>query len=161
MTEHGNPVRYYITPSGYEKCTNSYNGAEYSVRVNHLVAIANGTDPQIVFDHNHVVVPKNGVPWDNRHDNIEVVHRREIMDHARSHTSPKYNVDELLMWIDSFVETFGVVPTEGDIRDWPGPSPGPYYKLWESFTNAIRAAGYTPRSEREPRDTDDTPRNTS
>jgi len=59
----------------------------------------------------------------------------------------EYSEDELIEWVDSFVRTFGVVPIEEDLHGWPGPSPTPYQRCFGTFTEAVRQAGYTPRSE--------------
>jgi len=48
-----------------------------------LVAIANGADPEKVFsDGDHQCHHVNGIPWDNRPENIEVLTGRE---HANEH----------------------------------------------------------------------------
>jgi len=60
---------------------------------------------------------------------------------------PKYSEEELLEWIDAFVEEFGVVPSTGDIDACPGPSQTAYMTRFGSWTNAVEAAGYTPRGE--------------
>jgi len=62
-----------------------------------------------------------------------------------------YSRDELIEWIDAFVHEFGIVPAYNDFCDptWPGPHNTTYERRFGSWTEAIQAAGYTPRSEQE------------
>jgi len=61
---------------------------------------------------------------------------------------PVYSENEALEWIDTFVKEFGVVPRPVEIKGWPGPSLGVYKRIFGSWTEAVRAAGYTPLGER-------------
>jgi len=47
-----------------------------------LIAIAEGHDPHKVYAENMVVHHKNGIPWDNRPDNLTVTDRAS---HAQKH----------------------------------------------------------------------------
>lgn len=53
------------------------NRAFCTVRVHTLLAVAEGADPATLFGKNssHVVHHRNGVRWDNRPENIEVMPR--------------------------------------------------------------------------------------
>lgn len=59
----------------------------------------------------------------------------------------QYSDEELLEWLDSFVQAVGVVPTGHDLRDWPGPHARTYWKRFGSVAKAVREAGYEPRGE--------------
>ena len=58
---------------------------------------------------------------------------------------PQYTDEELLDWIDSFVEVFGVVPSSEDINAAPGPSIQAYRRAFGSWTEGLNQAGYEPR----------------
>jgi hypothetical protein len=60
-----------------------------------------------------------------------------------------YSDEEMLEWIDAFVEMFDVVPSGTDIRGWPGPALKTYEMRFGKFTEAVREAGYTPRGDKE------------
>ena len=57
----------------------------------------------------------------------------------------EYTDEELLGWIDAYVEEFGVPPLGNDLAGWPGPSAYFYRKRFGSVREATRAAGYEPR----------------
>lgn len=59
----------------------------------------------------------------------------------------KYSDEEMLEWIDVFVEYFGIPPSDPDLRDWPGPSSGAYGNRFGSVRKAVSEAGYEPRGE--------------
>lgn len=128
---------YYDQHTGEKYWQHEYKTEKDKIGVHRLVAVADGADPNTVFgDDGTVVSHKNGVSWDNRPGNVEVNSRGEWQ---------KISNEELLGWLDAFVREFGVVPVSQDIRSWPGPSEMTYQKRFGSLTNAIRAAGYTPR----------------
>lgn len=60
----------------------------------------------------------------------------------------KYSNEELLEWIEAFVQFYGVSPTTEDLRGWPGPSPETYRNRYGSLREAVKAAGYEPRGQR-------------
>lgn len=62
-------------------------------------------------------------------------------------TQQKYTDDELLNRIHSYVETHSQVPTNAIVKAWKGPSPTPYKQRFGSVKDAVKQAGYTPRSE--------------
>jgi hypothetical protein len=68
--------------SGYESVGSKHNYEKDQCRVHQLVAIAKGANPYKVFSNGRYHVHhKNGIPWDNRPDNLELksgqVHIRE------------------------------------------------------------------------------------
>ena len=69
------------------------------------------------------------------------------IDRREPKNNTEYSDEELLERIDAFVEEFGVVPAQSDATGWPGPSPGSYKYRFGSWTNAIKAAGHTPRGD--------------
>lgn len=71
-------ARLVTTDEGYER----WKDETGSVTVHQLVAIANGADPHEVFDADVHCHHRNGIPWDNRASNIEVL---SLGEHARHH----------------------------------------------------------------------------
>lgn len=68
------PAQFTVEKDGYERAASKNNGKFRQVRIHQLVAIANGADPYKIFSNgeyecHHI----NGVPWDNRPENIEVL----------------------------------------------------------------------------------------
>lgn len=77
------PAYYQTTTQGYETVCSRCSGDLRVVSVHQLLAIADGEPPEKVFsDGDFHVHHKNGVPWDNREQNIEVLSGSE---HARLH----------------------------------------------------------------------------
>jgi hypothetical protein len=67
-----------------------------------------------------------------------------------THDHPdRYSEDEIISWIETFVEYYGVVPTTRDMKTWPGPSYPVVVRRFGSIAKAIKEAGYTSRSERQ------------
>jgi len=66
---------------------------------------------------------------------------------TRSSHHERVTNEDLLDWIDAFVEYFGVVPTDDDLRGWPGPSRITYQKRFGSVAQAVEEAGYERRGK--------------
>jgi len=124
--------------------------------VHQLLLIADGEDPHKVYSDEYSCHHKNGVRWDNRSENLTLWTRER---HSRHHANERdlgkkhgtwqeYSDEDLLEWLDSFVEIMGVVPIEEDIYGWPGPVGQTYRQRFGTFNNAVREAGYTPRGEK-------------
>lgn len=73
------PGVYFGSQNGYERVAAGYQGEQYTVLVHRLIAIGEfGFDTVAGNDVHH----KNGVPWDNRPSNLEILSHS---DHARLH----------------------------------------------------------------------------
>lgn len=143
--------RMHHDHQGYEVFRVRADGASRTVFNHRLLAVAEHGFDAVV---GNVVHHENGVPWDNRPENLEVMSRSE---HAKHHHeqgdieyagNTKYTKEEALEWIEAFVTELGVVPSAVDIRGWPGPSAQVYRTHFGTFPEAVREAGYTPRGDR-------------
>lgn len=153
--------RYRVDGDGYPIWSANQNtdGAS-SVRVHQLLAIAEGCDPHKIFSggdwHVH---HKNGIKFDNRPTNIELLtaseHRLKHVeagdavsgdDHGRPQ---KYTDQEAIEWLELFAAEFGYVPKVKDIVGWPGPSGETYRRQFGSWDAALEAAGLVERADGE------------
>ena len=141
-------AKFHTTKAGYEIWTST----KKKCKVHQLQIIAAGADPHEVFQKDTVVHHKNRVKWDNRESNLELMTNSEHMkrhweegDFDNSNIGGAYTAEELLMWIDSFVELNGFSPSSVDARGWPGPKAETYRNHFGSFAVAVKAAGYEPR----------------
>lgn len=76
------PATFYHDHEGYEQWNNGANqksGGGQSVRVHRLLAVAKEGVEKVKGKSVH---HKNGIPWDNREENIEVVEQSE---HIKEH----------------------------------------------------------------------------
>lgn len=145
-------VRYGHGKDGHPRWGHYDGDKKRTVHIHQLLAIAKGAEPAKVFSNGKWQVHHdNGVPWDNRPDNIELLtaseHRSRHSGESKK-VAREYSDRQLLRWIEAFVEEFGVVPAQNDIVGWPGPHYLTYKNRFGSWTEAVRQAGYTPRSEK-------------
>lgn len=146
--QKSNKLAYGDDPSGYCKWSGTIDIDGFSTTfVHQLLAVADGADPYKVYSGGEYHIHhKNGVKWDNRPENIEVVTPKE---HAEKHPERyeharerDYTDEEMIEWLNSFVAEFGYVPTSGDIEGWPGPSRATYSQRFGSWKSAVNAAGW-------------------
>jgi hypothetical protein len=137
---------------GYESWSLYDDGKTHTVYVHQLLAVSEGADPNDVFaNDDYEIHHKNGVKWDNRSANIELLttseHRTLHAERGDIGPEKEFSDEELCEWIDAFVDYFGIVPTAEDLEGWPGPHPMTYTNRFGSWTEAIKQAGHTPRSQ--------------
>ena len=78
------PASFYTKGSGYEIWTNQFNGSLSRVYVHRLLAVSEyGSDSVCDMDVHH----QNGIPWDNRPENIELISKEE---HGRHHANERW-----------------------------------------------------------------------
>jgi len=77
-----NRTMYRTRTDGYVEIESTGFGTHDRLFLHQLVAIADGADPYQLFGGPKQIHHKNGIRWDNRPSNIEVVN---IADHARRH----------------------------------------------------------------------------
>lgn len=83
------PARHtFDATTGYEKWRTSINYERTTVMVHHLVLIAEGEDPRIVFSDGMDTHHKNGFSADNRPENLELKNRE---NHGRMHANERWN----------------------------------------------------------------------
>ena len=72
-------ARFAMGSDGYEEWTSVHDGEKLRVYVHQVFAIAHGADPYEIFGGDQQVHHKNGIKWDTREDNIEVL---GLVEHA-------------------------------------------------------------------------------
>lgn len=132
----------YSTLNGYTRWDHS--DPSYTVYVHQLLAISEGHDPKKVFSSGEYHIHhENGVRWDNRPENIELLTPQEHVDeHPERGSDKEYSNEEMLGWIGAFVDEFGFVPYHTDIDGWPGPHYMTYVNRFGSWTEAVNEAGW-------------------
>lgn len=74
---------------GYERWYNQHRGDKFTCYVHQLVAIADGYDPDEVFDTSTEIHHQNGIKWDNRPSNIILLSRDDHQEiHRDDYVSP-------------------------------------------------------------------------
>lgn len=84
--DHAKIPHYFTRKNGYEVVRDGTEDKTVEVRIHRLVAIAEGwLEPTEATGRENHVHHKNGVPWDNRPENLEVLTESEHMSlHANS-----------------------------------------------------------------------------
>ena len=85
---------YFTDRDGYERVVINDPDQTRTVAVSQVTAIAHGADPEKVFsDGDYHVHHRNTIPWDNRPENLEVVHYSE---HNEIHNEDNWVFDKRL-----------------------------------------------------------------
>lgn len=85
---HKRPPHHSIADDGHERWRVQSDGTQYAIPVHRLVAVAeHGVDAVEGMDVHH----KNGVPWDNRAENLQLKTREE---HMRDHSDNRHGRNE-------------------------------------------------------------------
>jgi len=141
-----NPVYFKTGTNGYERITHHYRGDRYRLYHHQLLMVAMGEDPHKVFSEQYDCHHKNEVKWDNRPGNLELMLKSDHMKHHAEETGfgyeTEYTLEEMLGWINAFVQEFGYVPTRSDIDGWPGPTPQAYAYRFGTWSDAVNEAGW-------------------
>jgi hypothetical protein len=77
------PANFETIPRGYERWSHKYQGTSEYAYVHRLVAVAEYGVDAVESKHIH---HKNGIPWDNRPENIEPVSPGEHMSESHDPT---------------------------------------------------------------------------
>jgi transposase-like protein len=80
-------VQYRTGSGGYVEVAAEVNGETKRALVHQLIAIAEGADPFDLFGGGHAIHHKNGLEWDNRASNLEVMGQSE---HGKMHADRRY-----------------------------------------------------------------------
>ncbi|SEO72827.1 HNH endonuclease [Halorientalis persicus] len=130
-------VQQRTLPAGYEYWA-SKEGEDRTneiVYVHRLLAVAEyGFDAVADADVHH----ENGIQWDNRPANIRPIDKA---DHTRSHNSNRYTDEELLDEIRAVADAVGGRPVCRDLQDHGDVCPQTIIRRFDSWANAIEAAG--------------------
>jgi hypothetical protein len=104
--------------------------------VHRLLAIAeHGTDA-VAGQHVH---HKNGIPFDNRPENLELLSPSE---HSKRHTEPRIDTVDLLADLRAGAEVLGRAPKPADIDRWGQYSISTYYRRISSdWSVVLKKAG--------------------
>lgn len=116
------------------------DGARYqkrSVMVHRLQAVAEWGFDRVA---DKVVHHKNGVPWDNRIENLQLMDRGE---HSRLHRQGNYSVsaEELLLDLRAGRAALGYRPRQPDYQQFSPHGTDTLYNRFGGFREAIEAAG--------------------
>lgn len=105
-----------------------------TVLVHRLVAVAeHGVD--VVAGR--VVHHENGIPWDNRPENLVIM---DWGEHTTHHNDPVISDEELLAELRAGYEGLGIAPTVGDVEAFGEYSLQPYYQRFGGLLKALQEA---------------------
>lgn len=83
-----NPSAFHTMPQGYERWTNAHREESNKVYVHRLLAVAEyGFDSVSGMEVHH----NNGIPWDNRPDNITL---KDPSEHGRMHANERWESEK-------------------------------------------------------------------
>lgn len=129
-------ARFYTNFEGYERWrAYDTDGVYDSLMVHRLLAALEWGLDAIRGKHVH---HKNGIPWDNRVENLEIVDPGE---HQKIHAIP---TEELLDELRAAADALGRTPSITELNEFGEYSYGPYVNRFGCWTDALKAAGLTP-----------------
>lgn len=132
------PVPVQVNSGGYVVWKHSHKNEKSEVPVHVLIAIADGASPHRVFsdgvDVHHG--PHAEIPWANWDDNLQVVTKKEHIEHHHV-----IDEDELLEDIRRVASELGRSPELSAMLEHGNYGKMVYYRTFGSWTNAKKAAG--------------------
>lgn len=118
----------------------SRNQRRVNFPVHRLLAVSEyGLDAVVGKEVHH----ENGIPWDNRPENISLV---DSAEHRRIHNTPKISERELLMDLRAGAAVLGRAPKVVDVENFGEYSWNPYRRRFGTLQNALEAAGIDPET---------------
>jgi hypothetical protein len=118
----------------------SQNQRRVNFPVHRLLAVAEyGFEAVLGKEVHH----ENGVPWDNRPDNISLV---DPAEHRQIHNGPRISDQDLLMDLRAGAAVLGRAPKTTDVENFGQYSWTAYRRRFGTLCEALEAAGIDPKT---------------